>query len=135
MNKLKEDLGAAIMFITHDLGVVAETAQDAVVMYAGRVVEHAKVHELFEHPLHPYTKGLIGSIPSKEAIRNKARLNEIKGIVPPLTNLPAGCSFNPRCPHAMEVCRKQVPALAEQEAGHQTACWLYSVPDQEGEAA
>jgi len=123
MNDLKSRLGTAIMFITHDLGVVAETAQQIVVMYAGRVVEHTDVFTLFERPLHPYTKGLMGSIPSEEAIKTKAKLEEIKGLVPSLTDLPNGCTFHPRCGKRMEICEQDVPPLVESESGHWVACW------------
>lgn len=126
MNRLKEKLGTAIMFITHDLGVVAETTQNVIVMYAGRVVEHTAVDILFKNPLHPYTQGLIGSIPDDEAIQNKSKLTEIKGIVPSLTNLPSGCLFHPRCPEQMEICKRGAPELSAYHSGHKVACWLYS---------
>jgi oligopeptide/dipeptide ABC transporter ATP-binding protein len=125
MNGLKRKLGTAIMFITHDLGVVAETAQMVVVMYAGRVVEQADVVNLFENPLHPYTQGLIGSIPSEEAIKTKSKLIEIEGLVPSLTDLPDGCAFHPRCSKRLENCEKNTPQLIEPENGHNVACWLY----------
>ena len=124
MNDLKRKLGTAIMFITHDLGVVAETAQQVVVMYAGRVVEQADVISLFQNPLHPYTRGLIGSIPSEEAIKTKSKLIEIEGLVPSLTELPNGCAFHPRCAKRMENCDAFSPTLYEPEPGHRVACWL-----------
>jgi peptide/nickel transport system ATP-binding protein/oligopeptide transport system ATP-binding protein len=124
MNDLKVKLGTAIMFITHDLGVVAETAQQVVVMYAGRVVEQADVVSLFENPIHPYTQGLIGSIPSEDAIKTKSRLIEIEGLVPSLTDLPNGCAFHPRCTNRMEKCTDNAPALFEPEKSHRVACWL-----------
>ena len=126
MNELKEKFGAAIMFITHDLGVVAETTENVIVMYAGRVVEHASTEVLFESPLHPYTQGLIGSIPDDEAIKKKSKLTEIKGIVPSLTALPPGCLFHPRCPKRIEICEQKAPVLIKFDAGHEVACWLYS---------
>ena len=126
MNDLKTKLGTAIMFITHDLGVVAETAQQVIVMYAGRVVEQADVVTLFEKPIHPYTRGLIGSIPSETAIKTKSRLIEIEGLVPSLTDLPSGCAFHPRCTKRIEKCDKLMPALIESEDGHRVACWLNS---------
>jgi oligopeptide/dipeptide ABC transporter ATP-binding protein len=125
MNDLKARLGTAILFITHDLGVIAETAQQVIVMYAGRVVEQSDVTTLFERPLHPYTQGLMGSIPSEQAIRMKSRLTEIKGVVPSLTGLPPGCAFNPRCSKRIEVCDRERPQLLEPEADHRVACWLY----------
>jgi oligopeptide/dipeptide ABC transporter ATP-binding protein len=127
MRELQESFGTAIVLITHDMGVVAENADRVVVMYAGRKVEEAPAAVLFERPGHPYTKGLLGSIPHlDEAARNGARrnrLNEIKGLVPSLFNLPPGCSFAPRCAFASDRCREQRPELAEYGAGHTIACW------------
>jgi oligopeptide/dipeptide ABC transporter ATP-binding protein len=123
MNDLKSRLGTAIILITHDLGVISETAQQVVVMYAGRVVEHTDVVTLFEKPLHPYTEGLMGSIPSENAIKTKAKLIEIKGLVPSMTDLPVGCTFHPRCEKSVEICQKDEPPLVESEAGHWVACW------------
>src|SRR5213075_3504007 len=98
---LQKKLGTAVILITHDLGVVAETAERVIVMYAGRKVEEATVGELFARPLHPYTRGLMNSIPRRAA----ARLQEIPGMVPALSNLPPGCAFAPRCPQATANCR------------------------------
>jgi peptide/nickel transport system ATP-binding protein len=125
---LQEKLGTAVILITHDLGVVAETAQRVIVMYAGKKVEEAPVGELFAHPLHPYTHGLMASIPRLDLMRGagdttKQRLQEIKGIVPALTNLPPGCPFAPRCPHAIDICRREMPAYEEKAPGHWAACW------------
>jgi peptide/nickel transport system ATP-binding protein len=125
---LQKKLGTAVILITHDLGVVAETAQRVIVMYAGKKVEEAPVGELFARPLHPYTHGLMASIPRLDLMRGagdttKQRLQEIKGIVPPLTNLPPGCPFAPRCPHAIDICRREMPAYEEKEPGHWAACW------------
>jgi len=125
---LQKKLGTAVILITHDLGVVAETAQRVIVMYAGKKVEEAPVGELFARPLHPYTHGLMASIPRLDLMRGagdttKQRLQEIKGIVPPLTNLPPGCPFAPRCPHAVDLCRREMPAYEEKEPGHWAACW------------
>jgi oligopeptide/dipeptide ABC transporter ATP-binding protein len=107
--------------------VVAENADRVVVMYAGRKVEEANAADLFDRPGHPYTKGLLGSIPMLDAAaRNdsrRTRLNEIKGMVPSLFNLPAGCSFAPRCAFASDQCRAEVPALREHRRGHWIACW------------
>ncbi|HET6468966.1 MAG TPA: ABC transporter ATP-binding protein [Geminicoccaceae bacterium] len=128
MLELRGRLGTAIVMITHDLGVVAETAQRVVVMYAGKVVEEAPVRELFARPLHPYTKGLLGSIPHlplpgapRPAAR--ARLSEIPGMVPSLRDLPEGCSFAPRCPLATDRCRREEPPLEPHVPGHRSACW------------
>ncbi len=126
MLQLKERIGAAILFITHDLGVVAETAQRVVVMYAGRKVEEASAAELFARPLHPYTRGLMGSIPklAARAISGKRRrLAEIPGVVPSLRREAPGCAFAPRCPFAQERCRVETPALEGRGGGRLVACW------------
>ena len=125
---LQKKLGTAVILITHDLGVVAETAQRVIVMYAGKKVEEAPVGELFARPLHPYTHGLMASIPRLELMRGgtgetKKRLQEISGIVPALTNLPPGCAFAPRCPFADDRCRKEAPAYEEKRPAHWAACW------------
>ena len=126
MRELKTKTGAAIVLITHDLGVVAEMAQRVVVMYAGRKVEEAPVEALFAQPLHPYTKGLLGSIPRlAEAAEGgeRKRLVEIPGMVPSLKEAVPGCLFAPRCPHATARCAAEYPPLEEQGAGHWVACW------------
>jgi oligopeptide/dipeptide ABC transporter ATP-binding protein len=126
MLELKEKLGTAIILITHDLGVIAETAQRVVVMYAGKKVEEASADELFERPLHPYTLGLMKSIPrlDKAAVaEHRIRLAEIPGIVPSLKNMPAGCIFAPRCSFATEQCRREYPPLEMKKPGHIAACW------------
>jgi peptide/nickel transport system ATP-binding protein len=125
---LQKKLGTALILITHDLGVVAETAQRVIVMYAGKKVEEASVEELFARPLHPYTHGLMASIPRLDLLRGegdvrKRRLQEIPGIVPALTHLPPGCSFAPRCPFADERCRREAPAYEEKRPAHWAACW------------
>ena len=125
---LQKKLGTAVILITHDLGVVAETAQRVIVMYAGKKVEEAPVGDLFARPLHPYTHGLMASIPRLELMRGgtgatKHRLEEIPGIVPALTNLPPGCPFAPRCPYAVDLCRREMPAYEEKQPGHWAACW------------
>ncbi|MGE5165349.1 MAG: ABC transporter ATP-binding protein [Sphingobacteriales bacterium] len=125
---LQRKLGTAVILITHDLGVVAETAQRVIVMYAGRKVEEAPVEELFAHPQHPYTHGLIGSIPRLPSMRGVnagagERLQEIPGTVPALSNLPSGCVFAPRCAHAEDRCRAQCPAYEEKRPSHWAACW------------
>ncbi|MBM3573263.1 MAG: ABC transporter ATP-binding protein, partial [Alphaproteobacteria bacterium] len=108
-------------------GVIAENADRVAVMYAGKKVEEADVDELFEHPCHPYTKGLFGSIPRLDQTTMGAvarrRLNEIKGNVPSLADLPPGCSFAARCPHASEECRAAEPPLTQKRPGHWAACW------------
>jgi oligopeptide/dipeptide ABC transporter ATP-binding protein len=127
MRELQDTLGTAIILITHDMGVVAETADRVVVMYAGRKVEEAAVDDLFEHPGHPYTRGLFGSLPNLEvAARSnprRTRLTEIKGMVPSLADLPQGCSFAPRCAFATEECRAAYPPLRRLRPGHLVACW------------
>jgi oligopeptide/dipeptide ABC transporter ATP-binding protein len=127
MRELRDTLGTAIILITHDMGVVAENADRVVVMYAGRKVEEAPVDELFERPAHPYTRGLLGSIPSLDlatrTVPSRHRLNEIKGMVPSLFNLPQGCSFAPRCALATERCHAAAPKLEPHRAGHSVACW------------
>jgi oligopeptide transport system ATP-binding protein len=127
MVSLKADLDTAIILITHDLGVVAESAARVVVMYAGKVVEEADVYNIFEHPLHPYTEGLLESIPRIDhSTQKKARLTEIQGVVPIPSQLPPGCHFHPRCPKVMDVCRHENPVLKEEKADHRVRCWLYS---------
>ena len=126
LNELKAKLGMAVLLITHDMGVIAETAQRVMVMYAGKVVEEAPVKELFKEPLHPYTQGLLRSIPRIDlAATKKQRLEAIPGIVPSLLNPPKGCHFTPRCPHAKPVCSEQDPVLKEIRPGHKVSCWLY----------
>ena len=126
---LQKRLGTAVVLITHDLAVVAETAQRVIVMYAGKKVEEADVEELFEAPLHPYTHGLLASIPHLEVIAGdtsaaaNGRLKEIPGMVPALTNLPPGCSFAPRCAYADERCRSFYPPYEQKRPGHWAACW------------
>jgi peptide/nickel transport system ATP-binding protein len=119
----------AVMLITHAMGVVAETAQRVVVMYAGKVVEEAAVDRLFEHPSHPYTQGLIRSIPRIDlASERKIRLEAIGGTVPSLINPAPGCRFAPRCRHVMAVCTEREPLLREIAPGHRMACHLGAAP-------
>ncbi|MCA0248532.1 MAG: ABC transporter ATP-binding protein [Proteobacteria bacterium] len=122
LKKLQTDAGMAMIFITHDLGVVAETADRVVVMYAGRKVEEASVDDLFEAPLHPYTVGLIGATPTPGAERAE-RLADIPGMVPPLNALPQGCAFAPRCKRVMERCLGERPTLREAAPGRLVACF------------
>ena len=125
LQELKARLGMAMMLITHAMGVVAETAERVVVMYAGRVVEEAPVAELFANPRHPYTRGLIRSIPRVDrAAAGKSRLEAIRGVVPSLLRPAPGCRFAPRCPFASEVCRRALPELREIGPGHKVACVL-----------
>ncbi|WP_425374592.1 ABC transporter ATP-binding protein [Mesorhizobium waimense] len=119
---LKERTGTAVMLITHDLGVVAETCQRVIVMYAGRIVEQATVTDLFARPAHPYTQGLMRSVPDRRRGRQR-RLPEIPGIVPSLREPIVGCSFAPRCPFATGICSEQTPILHDVEPGHAAACW------------
>lgn len=128
MQNLKSDLGTAMMFITHDLGVVAKMAQRVVVMYAGKVVEEADVLTIFRNPLHPYTKGLLECIPRID--HGKGRLAIIEGSVPSPLRFPEGCRFHPRCPKAHAQCREAVPQLQTQ-SGHKVACWLYASGNEE----
>jgi peptide/nickel transport system ATP-binding protein len=124
MKRLQEEFGSAILIITHDLGVVAETADDVLVMYAANVVEQASVDDLFNRPQHPYTWGLMGSLPRLET--DMERLTQIPGQPPSLLRPPPGCRFHPRCPHVMEVCKTTVPRLegAARDPAHLQACHL-----------
>ena len=124
MNALRRDFRTAIMFITHDLGVIAGMADDVVVMYLGKIVERAPVREIFKHPKHPYTQGLMQSIPSLTDGATR-RLRAIDGNVPSPFMHPAGCGFAPRCPHAMEICRARVPDLQAIAPDHDAACFLH----------
>jgi oligopeptide/dipeptide ABC transporter ATP-binding protein len=126
MRELRQTLGTAMILITHDMGVVAENADRVVVMYAGRKVEEAAVDDLFDRPAHPYTRGLLASIPNLDAAARAkpgTRLNEIKGMVPVLSRLPKGCAFAPRCGQATDLCRIKAPVLDTLSQGHTVACW------------
>jgi peptide/nickel transport system ATP-binding protein len=126
LGELKQKFGMAVMLITHAMGVVAETAQRVVVMYAGKVVEEASVADLFASPLHPYTQGLIRSIPRVDtAATQKKRLEQISGVVPSLLDPPPGCRFAPRCRYARAICTAETPPLREVRPGHKVACVLY----------
>ncbi len=120
IQELKENLGMAIILITHDLGVIAEAAEEVIVMYAGEVVEHAPVKEIFHNPKHPYTEGLLNSIP-----RVDKPLEGIRGQVPTHRELPSGCRFNNRCKHAMQICRDKHPEFVRVSENHGVRCWLY----------
>jgi oligopeptide/dipeptide ABC transporter ATP-binding protein len=127
---LKEELGMSVLLITHDLGVVAQMASRVVVMYAGEVVEEAGVRDLFDRPFHPYTQGLLKSMPrlSTRVHGRAGRLKEIKGTVPPLTQRIRGCKFSDRCPHVFDLCRKENPELLAIENGLLARCWLKQYP-------
>jgi oligopeptide/dipeptide ABC transporter ATP-binding protein len=124
IGRLKDDFNSAVILITHDLGVVADIADEILVMYAGRVVERATKRDLFYDPQHPYTWGLLGSIPRLDRPRLQ-RLHSIEGSPPSLINLPKGCKFRPRCPHAFDKCMEE-PQLANrvETPGHLDRCWL-----------
>src|SRR5687767_2050911 len=122
MRALRAELGTAIILITHDLGVIAELADDVIVMYAGRVIERCAVPRLFAEPQHPYSVGLLGSIPRLHL--EQERLSAIEGFVPDAAALPQGCRFHPRCPFSIDKCRREEPPLMEIASGHFAACWL-----------
>lgn len=121
MRQLQKDKGTSIMMITHNLGVVAEICDQVYVMYAGKVVESAEVHELFQNPKHPYTQGLLGALPKMDS---RQRLNSIDGMVPTLKDMPTGCRFAPRCPMATQRCREEQPDLVDVTAEHQVRCFM-----------
>ncbi len=125
MNKLKKDLGASILLITHDLAVIAEMAQSVAVMYAGQIIEYAEVVEFFANPKHPYTLGLMDSIPKMDDVPPDRMLKAIPGIVPSLLNLPKGCSFQDRCSYVFDPCFTDNPPLFESNSGHRVRCWKY----------
>ncbi len=121
LRRLRDDLGTGIILITHDLGVIADLVDEVVVMYAGKLVEHAPVRQLFASPQHPYTRGLLRSVPSLDM--RERRLKTIDGTVPPAHAMPAGCRFNPRCALVMDTCREKEPPLVAVGNGTQAACW------------
>jgi oligopeptide/dipeptide ABC transporter ATP-binding protein len=137
MRDLREKMGTSVILITHDLGVIAEMAERVAVMYAGEIVEQTDVDALFEQPLHPYTQGLMGSIPVLGEI--KERLDVISGSVPNLVNLPPGCRFAPRCParlkFGLNICTEVKPDLTEARPGHLVRCWLYQSAEELGHKA
>ena len=126
LRALQTETGMSVLLITHDLGIVADVADEVAIMYAGKIVEHARVHDLFAAPKHPYTHGLFKSLPKINEQRQ--RLYTIEGQVPSATDFPPGCRFHPRCPHAMDVCRREPPSLDAVEPNHTVACWLYHEP-------
>jgi peptide/nickel transport system ATP-binding protein len=123
LKRLCKDHGAAVMLVTHDMGVIAETCDRVAVMYAGRIAEIGPVQEVIHHPAHPYTRGLMGSIPAMD--EDRERLLQIDGAMPRLTAIPRGCAFNPRCPQVFERCRHERPDLMEAGATR-AACWLHA---------
>jgi len=126
LRDLQREHGLALIFITHNLGIVAKMCDQLAVMYAGRVVEHGPVSRIFNQPAHPYTKALLGSIP--RMADNREHLTAIEGQPPDLASLPAGCAFAPRCPLATEICREKVPPLVEKKPRHWAACWNSPTP-------
>jgi len=126
MERLKEEIKTSVLLITHNLGLIAEMAKRVVVMYAGKVVEEALVEDLFAEPLHPYTQGLLGSIPwmGRKMKAGRKQLQEIPGMVPSLLEMPEGCRFHPRCPRMMDICRKEEPPLVQKD-GRRVLCWLW----------
>ena len=127
LRELKKEYGTSIIFITHDLGVVAELCDRVVVLYGGLVMEEASIFDIFEHPSHPYTLGLLASIPALDQDKNK-RLLPIPGSPPDMTKPPVGCPFAPRCPYARVICGSELPQMTEVSEGHHSRCWLLS-PD------
>ena len=123
---MKDQTGASVVMITHDLGVIAETARFVIVMYAGKVVEYSPVEDIFSAPLHPYTIGLLEAIPKIDGVTGRdSYLKVIPGVVPDLYDLPRGCRFSDRCSHVMTICRQEEPELIEKAFGHTVRCWLY----------
>ena len=121
INELKEKIGAAVIMITHDMGVIAEMAEEVIVMYAGKIVEHGAIDDLFQNPRHPYTEGLLASIPKLN--RADEKLKSIRGMVPKATRMPRGCAFNPRCDYAMDICRAEEPESIKTD-GRIVSCHL-----------
>lgn len=130
MKQLRKQLNTALIMITHDLGIVHEMADDVLVMYCGQVVESGSMKDVFHHILHPYTEGLMNSIP--HISEDVEELNTIEGVVPSLYDLPSGCRFHPRCPYAKEVCQRTAPELVEVETGHCSRCHRYTDVWKEG---
>ena len=124
LKDLQEALGLTYLFIAHDLGVVEYISDRVAVMYLGRIVEIAPTPDLYREPMHPYTQALLSAVPSIDPAKRRQRIL-LQGDVPSPANVPKGCAFHTRCPHAMSICREQTPALKEVAPGHRTACWLY----------
>jgi len=125
IDQLKGETGTSVIMITHDLGVIAETAQKIAVMYAGRIVEYTSVEQIFATPLHPYSIGLLESIPRIAVGSRDMLLNPIVGQVPSLYDLPRGCAFQERCSHSMRACLEEMPPLKSKSPGHLVRCWKY----------
>jgi len=124
IKELQTEMGMSVILITHDLGVIAEVCQQVVVMYAGKIVEKGSVYDLFDYPKHPYTKGLLASIPRLDSPA-KSKLNTIEGMVPGLLDLPAGCRFENRCPNAADMCKFSTPEIAKVSSSHEVSCYLW----------
>jgi len=124
MRKLRDELGTAIILITHDLGVIAEMVEEVIVMYAGKIVEKTDVRSLFRSPKHPYTQGLLDSLPKLH--QKQERLKTIEGVVPSPFNMPKGCRFHPRCEFARDICRQEEPQLIDLGGGHEAACFIHT---------
>jgi oligopeptide transport system ATP-binding protein len=123
VKRLQQEMGMAVIWITHDLGVVAGMCKRVLIMYAGNIIEQAAVEEVYANPRHPYTLGLLASIPRLDAVR-KSRLSPIEGLPPDLIDLPDACPFNPRCQYVQDICRQKKPQLRLVGPEHQIACWL-----------
>ncbi|MBO0451989.1 MULTISPECIES: ABC transporter ATP-binding protein [Enterococcus] len=128
LKELRDRLKMGIILITHDLGVVSEVCDRVIVMYTGKVVEQGLIREILDNPKHPYTEGLIAAIPN--ILDEKGKLNSIEGMVPQLDNMPKGCSFHPRCPYAMAICKEKRPALTTGEDGRKVRCFKYSTEEE-----
>ncbi|HPR54763.1 MAG TPA: ABC transporter ATP-binding protein [Deltaproteobacteria bacterium] len=126
MDGLKTEIGTSVILVTHDLGIVAQVCQDVAVMYTGHVVEYSPARELFSDPLHPYTKGLMRSVPRLSAGFKGERLHAIPGTVPTFRDMPQGCTFHPRCPEVMDICRMEYPGVFHPSSGRKVRCWRYA---------
>lgn len=125
INKLKYEMNSSVLLITHDMGVISEMADSVIVMYAGKIVEYSSTEDLFNKPLHPYTIGLMNSIPDIDEQDRSKELEVIPGSVPMLYELPEGCFFSPRCKYAKEICKKKCPGMKDNGNGHMVRCWKY----------
>ena len=134
INKLSEQMGTSVILITHDLGVVAGMCDEVCVMYAGKIVEKAETEKLYAFPAHPYTEGLIRSVPRMDTTKKDERLYSIEGQPPNVIDLPPCCPFHPRCPKAMDVCRVAYPPITNLGGGHEVACWLYNSEEEKAAA-
>lgn len=130
ISRLRKELNMGVILITHDFGVVAEVCTRVIVMYLGQVIEEAEVNAIFNNPLHPYTRGLLKSIPQLDGDRSKP-LHVIKGMVPSLKNIPKGCRFAPRCQYVTQICLEQPPTLSAASNGQKVRCWHFETIPQE----